>query len=441
MSLAGCMLGVFSGIVPGIHVNTLAAMLLAACPAIWDALPLDRSASAAAVACCVMSASVVHSFVDFVPSVFIGAPDSEDAVSVLPGHRLLLKGRGMEAVRAAAIGSLVGCSAAVLLAVPLQWLLLHGAADILSGATPAVLGAATMIVLANEMRRGTGAWGPLLFALSGILGLGCMTLPIPATGMLGDGNVMMPLLTGLFGIPVMLEASGTGKMPSQKDRTKDPVGIAPGLKGVLMGAVAGWFPGITSTVGASISSAMFPEKSPERFISTVASIGSVTSVLSLVTLSVSGNGRSGTALVISELAGEELAGAASPMFLLLLLSAAVGSAAGYGLTIACGRWMSKAVSRIDQDSLNRTVLILLLALTLALSGSAGMLVLMASTAVGMVPGRAGTGRMVLCGCLILPVLLFKTGIARAWSGPWRGTSRCRRRTSRGYRIRSRPRHP
>lgn len=424
MSLAGCMLGVFSGLVPGIHVNTLAAMLLAAVPFLQEVLPLDPSASAAAVACCVMSASVVHSYVDFVPSVFIGAPDAEDAVSVLPGHRLLLKGRGMEAVRAAAIGSLVGCSAAILLAVPLQWILMNGADGLLSKATPAVLGAAAMIIIANEMRRGTGLWGPFLFILSGALGLACMTLPIPTEGIVGDGSVMMPLLTGLFGIPVMLEASGSGRMPPQKDRVRDPVGILPGLRGVLMGTVAGWFPGITSTVGASISAAVFPEKSPERFISTVASIGSVTSVLSLVTLSVSGSGRSGTALVIEELVGDGISGCASQTFLLLLLSAAIGSAAGYALTIACGRVMSRTVSRIDQDSLNRTVLILLLALTLALSGPAGILVLIASTAVGLVPGSAGTGRIVLCGCLILPVLLFKTGLARAWRGPWRGTSRC-----------------
>ena len=108
MALLGCAIGTFSGMVPGIHVNTLAALLLASYPAIEAMIPLEPSDSAVAVACCVMSASVVHSYVDFVPSVFIGAPDSEDAVSVLPGHRLLLQGRGMEAVRSAAIGSLVG---------------------------------------------------------------------------------------------------------------------------------------------------------------------------------------------------------------------------------------------------------------------------------------------------------------------------------------------
>lgn len=89
MSVLGAGLGLFSGLTPGIHVNTLAAMLLASYPSISSVIPggLDHEGTALAVCGCIMSASVVHSFVDFVPSVFIGAPDGEDAVSVLPGHR------------------------------------------------------------------------------------------------------------------------------------------------------------------------------------------------------------------------------------------------------------------------------------------------------------------------------------------------------------------
>ena len=132
MSLVGSALGLFSGLAPGIHVNTLASMMLAAQTSLVGALSgiMDGDIVPLAVSCCIMSASVVHSFTDFVPSVFIGAPDGEDAVSVLPGHRLLLQGRGMEAVRAAAIGSLIGASASILLSIPLQWALDEGFAKI-----------------------------------------------------------------------------------------------------------------------------------------------------------------------------------------------------------------------------------------------------------------------------------------------------------------------
>lgn len=420
MSVAGAGLGLFSGLAPGIHVNTLAAMLLAVHPAIAGILPggLEEETSALAISSCIMSASVVHSFVDFVPSVFIGAPDGEDAVSVLPGHRLLLRGRGMEAVRAAAIGSVMGASAAILMSVPLQWLLLNGMEAPLERMTPLVLLAACTVVVAGERRRGTVGLGAVVFAVSGMLGLACMTLEIPMRGILGDGSIMMPLLTGLFGIPVLLDGSSSGRFPAQADRVKDPVGPVPGLKGVLMGSVAGWFPGITSTVGASMSTAVFPERRPERFISTVASIGTVTSVLSLVTLSVSGNGRSGTALAIGEISGDSLDGFMSPGFLILLMVTAAASLMGYWLTVWSGRLVSGIVSGIDPGRMGRTVIVILILITFVLNGPWGLAVLGGSTLVGLLPRVCGTGRMVLCGCLLLPVLMFEFGYRGHSSLAW-----------------------
>ena len=294
-SLLGGMFGLFTGLVPGIHVNTLASLMLLSYPALEAALSGIVPAEHVPIVICsiIMSASVVHSYVDFVPSVFIGAPDAEDAISVLPGHRLLLSGKGMRAVRAAAIGSLIGCSVAIAIAVPLQFLMTDDVTHYLDRITKVVLVAVSGILLLNEYNRGNLFLGTIAFVLSGILGYAVMRLPIPCEGLFGEGTLLMPMLTGLFGLPVMLESDSGHPFPKQKDDGKDPVGFIPGLKGVVMGTVAGWFPGITSTVGATVSSTIMPDNTPERFIATVASIGSVTTILSLVTLSISGGGRSG----------------------------------------------------------------------------------------------------------------------------------------------------
>ncbi len=416
MSLVGAGMGLFSGLAPGIHVNTLASLLLAGQASVAAVIPGTVEDAPLAMSCCMMSASVVHSFVDFVPSVFIGAPDGEDAVSVLPGHRLLLEGRGMEAVRAAAIGSLIGASASILMSVPLQWMLLNGLEGPLESLTPLVLLSAAAVLIGGEFGRGSGPWGLVAFAISGFLGLACMTLPIPVDGILGEGSVMLPLLTGLFGVPVLLETSKGARVPEQRDRVRDPVGPLPGLKGVLMGTVAGWFPGITATVGASMSVAVMPENRPERFIATVASIGTVTSVLSLVTLSVSGNGRSGTALAIGEVAGESLTGFMSQGFLLLLMSTAVAALLGYWMAIWSGRAMVGIIGRLKPRAMSRSVLAVLTVLTLLLTGPFGLAVLACSTVVGLLPSVMGTGRLVLCGCLLFPVMLFEFGLARSLLG-------------------------
>ena len=96
-SIIGASLGTFTGLMPGIHVNTLASIMLVSYPVMESALSglVNQEYVSILVCCCIMSASVVHSFVDFVPSVFIGAPDAEDAVSILPGHRMVLQGRGI----------------------------------------------------------------------------------------------------------------------------------------------------------------------------------------------------------------------------------------------------------------------------------------------------------------------------------------------------------
>ena len=338
-SMAGAGLGLFSGLVPGIHVNTLASLMLASYPVMEEVLSavIGRDCAAVAVSCCIMSASVVHSFVDFVPSVFIGAPDSDDHVAMLPGHRLLLQGRGMAAVRAAATGSLVGAAAAIILAIPLQWLMLYGAEGVLDRMTPAVVTGAVAIILLGQFRKGCGIHATVLFLLSGALGTAVMDLGMPSDGVMGEGTLMFPMLSGLFGMPVLLTSASGGTVPHQRDEGDAPGVRGAGARGVLMGCVAGWFPGITATVGASISACFMPENRPERFISTVASIGTVTSILSLVTLSVSGSGRSGICIVIGDIMGDALTGFASQGFLMLVLAAGFAALWGYLLTISAGR--------------------------------------------------------------------------------------------------------
>ncbi len=48
---------------------------------------------------------------------------------------------------------------------------------------------------------------------------------------------MLPMLIGLFRIPVLLESSSSGKIPRQRDRGNDPVRAVPETKGMLIGTV------------------------------------------------------------------------------------------------------------------------------------------------------------------------------------------------------------
>ena len=405
-ALVGAGMGTVSGLIPGIHVNLLASiMLIAYAPieAVMSGIVPDPMV-APAVCCMIMSASVVHSFLDFVPSVFIGAPDGEDAISILPGHRLLLEGQGMKAVRAAAIGSLIGCSAAIVLAIPIQYLMLSGLGGYLNGMTGSVLLLVVGILMLNEFRHGTLIMGLTAFLLSGAIGYAVMNLPIPSSGLV-EGTLLLPMLSGLFGLPILLESDDGHPLPKQRDDRKDPVGCIPGIKGVLMGSVAGWFPGITSTVGATVSASVMPDRTPERFISTVASIGTVTTILSLVTLSVSGGGRSGTVIVIGDILGDSISGLMTEPFMMLLVASAVASFLGYLLTIWSGKALSSVMSGMDQRKLNRIIIAFTLSLIVITTGFWGLVILACALVIGFIPSSSDMARTTLCGCLILPVML------------------------------------
>jgi putative membrane protein len=412
-SVIGSAAGLFTGLVPGVHVNTLASVMLIAYPSLAAGISgfTEPDWAPLLVAVLIVSASVVHSFVDFVPSVFTGAPDPDEALTVLPGHRLLMEGRGMVAVRAAAVGSLVGAVSALMLAVPLQYLMIAGLSERLDLLTFSVLSFTVAVMVIQAQGRRLTAVALLL--LSGSLGFISMHGGIPCTGLLGEGTLLFPILSGLFGMPALLTAAGGGTVPPQEDDGGDPVGAWPGIRGVVMGCVAGWYPGITSAAGASLASAFSPGCGPERFISMSASIGTVTAVFSVVTLSVTGSGRSGAVLVVKEIIGGSAEGFCSDAFLLMLAGIAVAAVIGYAATVTSGRAFSRMSAGRDLSRANRAVVAAVALLVLLLTGPCGLLFLAVATVIGFIPLAAGCGRIPLAGCLILPVLVSELSLTDA----------------------------
>lgn len=406
MSTAGALLGGFTGLVPGIHVNTLAAVMLTSYPALHIAVSsfAEPETVPVLVSACIMSASVVHSFMDFIPAVFIGAPDADEALTMLPGHRLLMNGEGMAAIRAAAVGSAVGAISAISLAIPIQYIMLNGAADIMDQMTLYMVLFVSIVIIFSAKGIDGKVLAVILLVVSGTLGVVC-DMNVLSEGLFGKGTLLFPLLSGLFGVPPLLRSVGNEGIPEQYDSYEDPVGPLPGLKGVLTGCIAGWFPGITATAGAALSASVRSEEEPENFISLVASIGTVTSVFSLVTLSVTGSGRSGTSAVIKEIIGDGLEGFCSEEFLLLLMTICIASTFGYIMTINVGRGMSTIADKIDPYKMSIGALVLLISIVALMTGLGGLSILAVATLIGLVPQYADTSRIPLTGCLLIPVIL------------------------------------
>lgn len=96
-ALLGTFFGCLTGLIPGMHVNTIALILL-------SLTPMLQFLPAIIVCVIIISTCIAHSFVNLIPGTFLGAPD-ENALSVLPAHKMLLEGRGYQAVFLSAVGS------------------------------------------------------------------------------------------------------------------------------------------------------------------------------------------------------------------------------------------------------------------------------------------------------------------------------------------------
>jgi putative membrane protein len=127
-SMLGVLLGTITGLVPGFHPNNVAFILLSFSPVIVTE-PRFLTAFAppemipVLVASTILAASIAHTFLSFIPAAFIGAPEGDTALCLLPAHRLLLEGRAYESTVLSVIGSFGAVIFSFLFLIPFYFLI------------------------------------------------------------------------------------------------------------------------------------------------------------------------------------------------------------------------------------------------------------------------------------------------------------------------------
>ena len=160
--IAGIILGILCGLLPGLHPNTVNVILLSFSPFLLQFM------SPLTLAVLIVVVSTSNSIIDSVPSIYLGAPDTDgNVMSVLPGHQMLLAGKGHEAVVLTVIGSIFGLIAAVL-AIPPLALILKQIYPIIQDYIAFLLIAVVIFLIFREKNK---VWAFFIFALSGILGI------------------------------------------------------------------------------------------------------------------------------------------------------------------------------------------------------------------------------------------------------------------------------
>ena len=122
--LFGILAGIITGLIPGVHVNLVAAIVVGSILGI-------SGVQSFLIVVFIISLALTHSFLDSIPTVYLGAPDPSMVVGVLPAHQLFLDGNGHLAVLLTLTGSFVSLIISLLFA-PMVYLILESMSEVLS---------------------------------------------------------------------------------------------------------------------------------------------------------------------------------------------------------------------------------------------------------------------------------------------------------------------
>lgn len=428
--LLGLGTGLLTGLSPGLHVNNVAALVLAT-RASWTGflvfvlpgIPPDAPEVGFLLAIFVTSTAVSHAVFDFVPSVFFGVPSEDTALAVLPGHRLLLDGDGARAVALAARGAILGTALAAILLLPLRWILAEPfrLAETFRPWTGFFLLALLVALLAAEARFSRSRLRRITLAawvqvLAGLLGVVVLRGP-PA---FEPGVVLFPLFSGLFGLPTLILSLRTnpGSIPFQRTEPLPPVTrteAVQALRGALAGASVSWLPGLSGGAAATLAAVGSRRKmSPSAFMVVLGAVSTSTCVLSISVLFILGKARSGAAAAVRDLlpsVDDWTSPFGIPPVLLGILAASVlaGTLAA-PLASAVVRGLAPRWSSVDPRKLSAVTIGVLTVLLAVVAGPLGLGIAGLAALVGLVPVLAGVRRVHLMAALLVPVLLTYLGL-------------------------------
>ena len=392
-ALLGIFAGIFTGLTPGIHINLVSLLVVSFSASLLNVFSL------ASLGVFIISMAITHTFLDTLPAIFLGAPEAETALSVLPGHRLLLKGMGYEAVKLTIIGSLFSLITALLF-FPLFIFIVPRIYEKIQVYIGYALIAVIAYMVLTEKGHDKKFWSFFIFMLSGILGLIVLTMP-------NLNQPLFPLLSGLFGIS-MLIVSLMQKTEIPKQSITDQIRIPKmqSIKAVgaatITGSLASFFPGLGPAQVAVIGSQILGRLENYAFLILVGGINTVNMAVSLVSLYTINKARNGAVLAIMELLHS------IEFNILMIFVAATLIAGGIAtfLTLYLSKIFIKIVEKVNYSKMCICVIVFITLMVGYFSSWMGLLILVVSTAIGIIPNVVNVKRSHSMGCLMLPVILF-----------------------------------
>ena len=383
--LAGVVAGTITGLTPGIHINLVSGILLTISFVGLNPVYLVTF---------ITSMAITHTFTDFIPSVFLGCPDTDTELSILPGHNLLKNKKGYEAVHLSNIGSLIAVGLLVLILLPSIYVI-GKLNSVITSIIPYLLIAVSLMVILTEQKKLSALF---VFLLTGILGYSLTNFQF--------NEPLLPLLTGLFGASnIILSIKSKTKIPEQ-EITKSEVKLKQPILGALASApFCSFLPGIGAGQAAVIGNT-FVKNNEKQFLVLLGIINTLVMGFSFISLYLLGKTRTGTAVAIKQILGNV---GTNYLILIIAVSVFVGILA-FNWTETLAKFFSRNFKKINYQILSYSTLAILTLVVLLISGIFGILILIISTLTGIYSINLKVKRTNMMGSLIIPTILFYLGV-------------------------------
>ena len=400
--IIGVLCGTVTGLIPGIHVNTVGAFIFASSSFLLAVYSPE-------ILCVfLISMAISHALLEFIPSMFLGVPEEGTVLSVLPGHQLLIEGRGKEAVRLAAVGGF-GAVLVTSLLLPIFIMVLPA---VYGSIRPYIWILLVIIVIFMFIRLNDNLrsflWSVVLFLFSGIMGYILLNSPL-------SSNVsLLCVFTGLFGVSTLVYSlQQRSFIPTQNKfhHFKINKDILRGIfAGGIAGSVLGFLPGFGPAQGSLIAQELIgggTESNNESFITAVSGVNTADTLFSLVMIFLIGNPRSGIAVYVKNI----LENFDFNHLIFFVFTALTAVSISLFLCLKLGDVVSESIEKINYRKLSWIVITFmsLLVIGFSLWYHANLLfmllVYITAIALGLLPHYLGVNKSNLMGVLIVPAVV------------------------------------
>lgn len=379
-----------------------------------------------------------YTMLSTIPSIFVAAPDESAYFTVLPGHKMLMAGRGIHAVVLTAGGSMGAALVVVVILAVSAGNLLPGIQRVLRPHFHWIVWCVMAFMLMSEWPRGgnmgqsgwkrfADSWrstgmGLVTFALSALLG--CIMFQSPPVSPNVAFQNLMPVFTGLFTIPaLLLNLACRVEIPRQDVDTSrradlhstTPLHMVSGtFAGVLGGGFAAFVPAVTGGVGGMLAGHATALRDDRVFLVSQGASRCVYYVGGLLLLFVPGLHltRGGAAGMLASLRLPET----TADFYTALGCAALAASVSYLLAAPLTSVAVRIIERCGYHRLSAVSLGLILLFVLIFTGLPGILIAAVSTAIGLLPLLYGARRMNCLAVILVPVALNMSGLGPAVAG-------------------------